>query len=121
LKKIKILIIVILIFTIGVALNLLNDTKGQAMSKTSIQMDNKVRKNDVPTLMTGVVVVDGNEYKMIRGGYRWEWKEGFVNRVRLTDAASPNQIAKDLKAITLEANQKINIEIEENPQLSVYL
>ncbi|MFD2443042.1 hypothetical protein ACFSO7_03505 [Bacillus sp. CGMCC 1.16607] len=37
-----------------------------------------------------------------------------------TDAASPNQIAEHFKAIIVEPNRKVSIEIEQNPNLSVY-
>ncbi len=58
---------------------------------------------------------------MIVGGFRWERKQGSGTQIVQTDAASSYQIAENFKAFALEQDQKITIEIEENPELVIYL
>lgn len=81
----------------------------------------EVNQNDFPPSMLGFVNVNGKEYEMKAGNYSWERKKGLETEVVVTDAASPYQIGKEFSAISLEPNTNINIEIEENPKLSVYL
>ncbi|PUB11442.1 hypothetical protein C8K15_11370 [Paenisporosarcina sp. OV554] len=80
-----------------------------------------VSKNEFPPSIPGVVKVNNTKHEMVAGGYKWEREQGSETQVVQTDAASPYQIGEDFKAITLEQNQKITIEIEENPELVVYL
>lgn len=47
-------------------------------------------------------------------------KKGSETEVVHTDAASPSQIGENYNAIGLEPNTIINIEIEDNPKISVY-
>ena len=80
-----------------------------------------VSKNEFPPSIPGVVKVNNTQHEMVAGGYKWEREQGTETQVVQTDAASPYQIAEDFKAIALEQNQKITIEIEESPGLVVYL
>ncbi|MBE1556257.1 hypothetical protein [Sporosarcina limicola] len=70
-----------------------------------------------PPYPPGFIKVDETRSKMEMGGFRWE--KG--NTTTLTDAASPQQIAENFKAIVLEPNSKVNIQIEQDPALSAYL
>ncbi|WP_316568624.1 hypothetical protein [Neobacillus sp. YIM B06451] len=71
--------------------------------------------------MGAFIEVNGKEYELKRGGYRWETrlKSGQI-RVEMTDYASPFQMASGMEAIKLEPNQQVKILIEGNPQLEVY-
>lgn len=77
-------------------------------------------KNDFPPSMTGLINVNGKEYEMKAGNYKWERKKGSETEVVQTDAASPSQIGENFNAIGLEPNTNINIEIEGNPKISIY-
>lgn len=74
-----------------------------------------------PPSMTGLIDVGETEYEMAAGGYRWERKNGAEVEVVQTDAASPNQIAEEFEAIHVEPKSTIDIEIEGDPDISVYL
>ncbi len=76
---------------------------------------------DFPPSMTGLILVDETEYEMEAGGYRWERKKGSEIEVVQTDAASPNQIAEEFEAIQIKPKSPIDIEIEGDPDISVYL
>jgi hypothetical protein len=80
----------------------------------------KENKDDFPPSMTGLINVKGKEYAMKAGNYKWERKKGSETEVVQTDAASPSQIGENFNAIGLEPNTNINIEIEDNPKISVY-
>lgn len=76
---------------------------------------------DFPPSMTGLIHVSETEYEMTAGGFRWERKNGSQVEVVQTDAASPNQIAEELEAIKIAPNSSITIEIDDNPEIDVYL
>jgi hypothetical protein len=82
---------------------------------------NRDESQEFPPSMTGNFLVNGKEYKMEEGGYRWERKQGFETQVVRTDHASPYQMAEHIQAISLPANEEIKIIIEENPEIIVYL
>lgn len=98
------LIISLLVLT-GCTLNTLGEDK---------QLD------EFPPSMTGFVHVKEKKYEMQAGNYRWERKKGFDTDVVTTDAASPNQIGENFKAIELQPNANMKMEIEESPKISVY-
>lgn len=70
-----------------------------------------------PPNPTGVVTIGETNYDMVRGGF--EWTRG--NESVTTDAKGPTQIAENFEPIVVEANNKANIVIEQNPTLSVYI
>lgn len=74
-----------------------------------------------PPTMKGTVMVDEQEYEMKAGGYRWERQVGINTEVVRTDAASPNQIAESYEPIRAQQNESILIEVEDDPQIAVYL
>ena len=79
------------------------------------------KETEFPPVMTGSIHVNDTEYEMASGNYRWEKKDGLSTQVFQTDAASPNQIAENFNAIVLEKDMNINIEIEDKPEISVFL
>lgn len=77
--------------------------------------------SDFPPSMTGTVTVKGKTYEMEEGNSTWERKKREGSEVVQTDASSPSQIAESYKAIKVEPNTDILIEIEKDPVQSVYL
>lgn len=78
-------------------------------------------EKEFPPSMTGMINVNGIDYQLEEGGYKWEKHQGFETQVVQTDHASPNQMAYDIKSILLKPNQKVDIKIEEDPDITVYL
>ena len=74
-------------------------------------------KDEFPPAIIGFVKINETRYKMTKGNFKWE--KG--NETVQTDAASPSQIAENFKPIIAEPNSKATIEIEQNPNLSIYL
>ena len=74
-------------------------------------------KDEFPPATTGFVKINETRYKMTKGNFKWE--KG--NETVQTDASSPSQIAENFKAIIAEPNSEAKIEIEQHPNLSVYL
>ena len=71
--------------------------------------------------MTGRIIINGKEYKMAQGGYQWTSKKGFETETMITDHASPNQMAAQIESIIVDPNQIINIQVEDDPQINIYL
>lgn len=88
-----------------------------ACSRESIEEESE---NDFPPTMTGIIEVNGQQYDMAKGNYRWERKEGMGTQVIQTDAASPYQVADDFEAIPISQSEIIHINIEEEPSITVY-
>ena len=88
-----------------------------ACSRESIEEESE---NDFPPTMTGIIEVNGQQYDMAKGNYRWERKEGMETQVIQTDAASPYQVADDFEAIPISQSEIIHINIEEEPSITVY-
>lgn len=78
-------------------------------------------ENDFPPTMTGTIEVNGQQYDMAKGNYRWERKQGMETQVIQTDAASPYQIAENFDAIPIGPSENIHINIEDEPTITVYL
>lgn len=94
---------------------------GCTISTVGTNNQTEGNEEDFPPSMTGLINVQGKEYEMKAGNYKWERKKGSKTDVVYTDAASPYQIGENYNAIGLEPNANIKIEIEDNPKLSVYL
>lgn len=77
--------------------------------------------DEFPPSMSGAVIVEGETYKLEEGNSKWERKQGLETEVAMTDAPSPLQLAEMVDAIKMEGNTDILIEIEQDPDLSVYL
>lgn len=86
---------------------------------------NKVNTDDVdkefPPSMNGRIIINDTEYLMESGGYKWERKKGLETEVVQTDHASPYQMAAHIEPIVITPNQTIDIQIEGNPKINVYL
>lgn len=80
------------------------------------------KTNEVfPPHFSAVFKVNDTEHDMVEGGFTWEREKGADTEVVTTDALSPNQIAQTLEAVKLKPNQTIEIEIEKDPDLKLYL
>jgi hypothetical protein len=77
---------------------------------------------EFPPTIVGVIEVDGVEYEMKSGGYRWQRRVGLNTQTVQTDHASPYQMAEHIEPITTSKGQKkARIKIPNNPELTVYL
>ena len=89
-------------------------------SKTVID-DTESTDSGFPPSMAGLVILNGKEYEMVKGSYQWERKKGFETEIVITDHASPNQMAEQIESIFVDPNQIIDIKVEEDPAIQVYL
>lgn len=105
-----VLIIGLLIFVVGCSKEEATETQPSLPKYT-------FKKGEFPPSPTGFVKVNGIDYEMMKGGFRWE--KG--NMVTQTDAAGPTQIAAHFEAIKGGANSKVSIEVEQSPKLNVLL
>lgn len=67
---------------------------------------------------TGKVLVENIEYEMTGGEYKWIGKNTEARRL---DVAPPSHLADEIESILTEKNSHIEIVIEQNPELTVYL
>ena len=67
--------------------------------------------------------IDGQKIKLSRGSYHWEHKGLFSTTATVADAASPFQIAEELKPISViqGAPAEIQFSDKSEPQLTAYL
>ena len=91
------------------------------MTACSLESIKKESENDFPPTMTGTIEVNGQQYDMAKGNYRWERKQGMETQVIQTDAASPYQIAENFDAIPVGPSETIHINIEDEPTITAYL
>ena len=82
---------------------------------------NKTGGSEFPPSITGLIVMNGKEYEMEKGDYQWERKNGTETETVQTDHASPYQMAGQIESISVTPNQKAEVKIEENPDITVYL
>ncbi|MEO4052923.1 hypothetical protein [Solibacillus sp. CAU 1738] len=78
-------------------------------------------ENEFPPSMAGLININGIEYPMEEGNYQWQRKTGLGIEVVQTDHASPYQMADHIKSISVKPSQKVDIQIEDTPQIKVYL
>ncbi|WP_264737566.1 hypothetical protein [Cytobacillus firmus] len=83
--------------------------------------DKAVEEAEFPPLKTAAAEVDGTDYQLEKGNYRWVRKKGLETETVTTDNASPNQMADHLKPITVKPGQKVKIKIEDDPVIKVFL
>ncbi|MFE7064686.1 hypothetical protein ACFVAD_21380 [Sutcliffiella sp. NPDC057660] len=69
----------------------------------------------------GYVMIDGEEKKLEKGNYFWELKKGLSSEVIQTDAASPNQIAENVEAISAPPDTEMSFKLVGDPTITVYL
>ncbi|ALC89167.1 hypothetical protein AM500_04695 [Bacillus sp. FJAT-18017] len=79
-----------------------------------------VTQSEFPPSMSALVKINGKEYQMEEGNYKWVQKKGSTTQVYQTDHSSPYQMADHIEPISVKPNEKIDIEIEDNPDLKVY-
>lgn len=77
--------------------------------------------SEFPPTMTGLIIINGIEHQMEDGGYHWERQKGLETEVVATDHASPYQMADHIESISVNPNEKVEIKIEEDPDIKVYL
>ncbi|MDX8363311.1 hypothetical protein [Cytobacillus sp. IB215316] len=90
-------------------------------SSNEMFKDTEGRGEEFPPSMSGKININETDYEMLVGNYKWERKQGLYTQVVQTDAISPYQIADNFESVRVEPNDKINIQIEGNPQITVYL
>ncbi|HSO56864.1 MAG TPA: hypothetical protein VLQ66_01400 [Paenisporosarcina sp.] len=113
--KMKPVLFALLVFSL---LWLSGCTNGQVNAGVDVNTGSEI---EFPPTISGAIKIDDTKHELKAGGFRWERKQGSDTQTIQTDAASPYQIAENFKAIAIEPNQKITIDIEKNPQLVVYL
>ncbi|QUG43019.1 hypothetical protein KD050_07220 [Psychrobacillus sp. INOP01] len=91
------------------------------MTACSSESSKQESENDFPPTMTGTIEVNGQQYDMAMGNYRWERKRGMETEVIETDSASPYQIAENFDAIQIGQSDTIHINIEDEPTITAYL
>ncbi|WP_148629613.1 hypothetical protein [Bacillus sp. E214] len=91
------------------------------MTGCSNNADKETIANEFPPSMKGLVLVNGIEYQMEKGNYNWERIIGSEKEMVQTDYASPYQIADNMEPIKVKSIQKATIEIEDNPNIKIYL
>lgn len=83
--------------------------------------NNEIVTEEFPPSLSGLIIMNGNEYPMEKGGYRWERRKGLETEVVTTDHASPYQMAERIEPILVKPKQEVEIKIEDNPDIHVYL
>lgn len=83
--------------------------------------DKSVDQAEFPPDKKAAVEVNSSNYSMEKGGYRWVRKKGLETETVTTDHASPNQMAEHLKPIRVKPDQKVKVEIEDDPVMKVFL
>ncbi|WP_028391979.1 hypothetical protein [Bacillus cihuensis] len=70
-----------------------------------------------------IVKINGEKIETARGTYKWESKGLFSNKTVIADAASPLQIAENMKAEIIDQSSLANIEFNDGslPQLQAYI
>ncbi|MEH6938057.1 hypothetical protein V7056_09375 [Bacillus sp. JJ664] len=65
-------------------------------------------------------IIKNKEIALKRGGYHWTTEEGISTKTTIADAASPNQIAQNLIASSVEKGSEATIEFSDHskPQLT---
>lgn len=67
--------------------------------------------------------VNKERIEATRGTYQWQTKNFFSTTTVVADAASPSQIAKDIKPQTVKGSSTVNVEFNDqsHPKLHAYL
>jgi hypothetical protein len=78
-------------------------------------------EEEFPPTRKGVILASGEEFPLEAGGYSWERKKGLETESITTDHASPLQMAEQITPITVHAQEKIQIQIEKDPSIRIYI
>jgi hypothetical protein len=89
--------------------------------KNYFSSNEDIRDEEFPPNFHGYISIDGKRYSMNPGGFKWERKKGFSTEVIQTDHASSTQMAQTIEAIPTKPGENINIFIEENPEILVFI
>ncbi|UYZ20224.1 hypothetical protein [Mesobacillus jeotgali] len=79
-------------------------------------LQNVSKEEQIPVI--GKIIVDATEYEMRVGNYKWKGEKMSIEQVGSTD--TPMEIAKGFNDLVIEKNSKIEILIEDDPNLTVY-
>lgn len=79
-------------------------------------LQNVSKEEQIPVI--GKIIVDETEYEMRVGNYKWKGEKMSIEQVGSTD--TPMEIAKGFNDLVIEKNSKIEILIEDDPNLTVY-
>lgn len=77
--------------------------------------------NESSPPLKATISIDGLEHQIEKGGYQWESKTGSSTKAEITDHASPNQMAEEIKPISTRPNEQVDIEVEDQPNIKLYL
>jgi hypothetical protein len=67
------------------------------------------------------IEVDGTQYSMKMGSFRWTKKGPFSSTTSVADAPSPNQIAVNMESVIVNGESEVTIHTKGEPSLSVNL
>lgn len=87
----------------------------------NVDKKNEDIDSEFPPSQKGLIIINDTEYQIESGSYRWERKKGVEIEVVQTDHASPYQMAEHIESISANPNQKVDIKIDGNPNIEVYL
>ena len=73
------------------------------------------KEKQIPT--SGKIIVQENEYEMIPGNYIWNSEKTKINTM---DELPVSEHAKHFDTLKLDQNEKIELVIEDSPDLTVY-
>ncbi|WP_139891142.1 hypothetical protein [Bacillus sp. D386] len=83
--------------------------------------ENEANANEFPPHMKGEVIINGIEYQLEKGNYKWKRINGEEEEMVETDHASPYRMADSIESIKVKSKQKATIQIDDNPDIKIYL
>lgn len=88
---------------------------------TNAGKETEAMNHEFPPPMKGLVMINGLEYQLEKGDYKWKRIIGNGQEEMQTDYASPYQMADNIESINVKSNQKATIQIDEKPSIKIYL
>ena len=79
------------------------------------------KNEEFPPELTGFIRSGESRYEMANGGYSWSKGNLMETQTVQTDYAGPTQIGENFEAIVLDPGSQVSIEIEQDPDLSLFL
>lgn len=90
-------------------------------NQTPENVNNNKSSQVAAPLLSGNLVIENEAYEMAAGGYSFEMELSKTEAKSVTtDAASPNQIAEEIDAISIAPDTVINVKIDQNPEVTLY-
>ncbi len=71
-----------------------------------VEKGNEDTDSEFPPTMSGIVIINGTEYQMDEGNYRWERKKGLDTEAVQTGHASPYQMAEEVLQAIIKLSDK---------------